>query len=470
MDIFIQALDRGKVGEKWDIMKKDKLIGISRKIVKKHYKIFANNFSEKRLTRLGAIQVGRSKRELIIQYWAVRLLVTTGVILGIILGLLLWVLGNIMSDQKKLQSLPRDSPGGGKITSQVLVEAGDSRKLKEIVVDPRELTKQELQEEFSRGEKYVSKVILGKNKTLDKISQNLVLPQEIPDSPLSLSWELDSSGFIQKDGRILWNEIKKKTTLEIFLTMSYGEEQKTVAFEMTLVPQKRGVWKQFWQHWQEALAEKNREMKHNKRLQLPNEVDGLTIKYQKPQDDSWKYLLALGVLLFIMIPFLLDQKQEQEIAKRKEQLQMAYPEFIEQFILLMGAGLTLRGAWVRICEKYLQKKSGNEQAFHYLYEEMVVTMREMDNGLGEQKAYEMFGKRTEMLPYMKFSSLIVQNLKKGSADLLGLLEYEAVDAFARRKENAKALGEKAGTKLLMPMMLMLLIVFIIILYSAFQSM
>ena len=71
---------------------------------------------------------------------------------------------------------------------------------------------------------------------------------------------------------------------------------------------------------------------------------------------------------------------------------------------------------------------------------------------------------------MKFSSLLTQNLRKGSADMLRLLEQEAQDAFQKRKEQAKEAGEKAGTKMLFPMMLMLLIVFVMILYAAFRSM
>jgi len=65
---------------------------------------------------------------------------------------------------------------------------------------------------------------------------------------------------------------------------------------------------------------------------------------------------------------------------------------------------------------------------------------------------------------------LTQNLRKGSADMLRLLEQEAQDVFQKRKEQAKEAGEKAGTKMLFPMMLMLLIVFVMILYAAFRSM
>ena len=66
---------------------------------------------------------------------------------------------------------------------------------------------------------------------------------------------------------------------------------------------------------------------------------------------------------------------------------------------------------------------------------MSVTEREMQNGMGEERAYELFAKRTGILCYMKFSALLTQNLRKGSADMLRLLEQEAQDAFQKRKES-----------------------------------
>ena len=53
---------------------------------------------------------------------------------------------------------------------------------------------------------------------------------------------------------------------------------------------------------------------------------------------------------------------------------------------------------------------------------------------------------------------------------MALLENEAVEALERRKERALQLGEKAGTKMLFPMMLMLGIVMAIIMVPAFMTM
>jgi len=50
-----------------------------------------------------------------------------------------------------------------------------------------------------------------------------------------------------------------------------------------------------------------------------------------------------------------------------------------------------------------------------------------------------------------------------------MLEYEAADAFEKRKQNTKKLAEQAGTKLLGPMILMLILVVLIIMAPAMMS-
>ena len=42
---------------------------------------------------------------------------------------------------------------------------------------------------------------------------------------------------------------------------------------------------------------------------------------------------------------------------------------------------------------------------------------------------------TGILCYMKFSALLTQNLRKGSADMLRLLEQEAQDAFQKHNQQ-----------------------------------
>ena len=74
------------------------------------------------------------------------------------------------------------------------------------------------------------------------------------------------------------------------------------------------------------------------------------------------------------------------------------------------------------------------------------------------------------MPYMRFSSIITQNIRKGSEGILNILEQEASQALVERKQEALKRGEVAGTKLLFPMMLMLGLVMAIIMIPAFMTM
>ena len=103
------------------------------------------------------------------------------------------------------------------------------------------------------------------------------------------------------------------------------------------------------------------------------------------------------------------------------------------------------------------------------YEEMRYTMNELKNGRPESECYEAFGRRCESPVYRKFGMLLSQNLRKGTKGLTNLLQREAQEAFEERKNMAKKLGEEAGTKLMIPLFLMLAVVFVVVTVPAFLT-
>ena len=173
-------------------------------------------------------------------------------------------------------------------------------------------------------------------------------------------------------------------------------------------------------------------------------------------------ILFLGFVVAVCIPLSEKKKQEERIRKREQELMEDYPELVSKYLLLLNAGLSSRSVWERITDDY--KKSRRKR---YVYEEMLLSMREMENGIPELRCYERFGKRCRLLPYMRFSSALVQNQQKGAKGALHLLEQEAIAAFAERKDAAKRKGEEAGTKLLLPMFGLLGIVLVIVMFPAF---
>lgn len=172
--------------------------------------------------------------------------------------------------------------------------------------------------------------------------------------------------------------------------------------------------------------------------------------------------VAVAVAALIMA----GKKQKQSmLIKRKEQLKYDYSEMVSKISLLVSAGMSVRGAWERVAVDY-HNSSGKKR---YVYEEMWESYNQLRMGMSELTVYEQFGRRCGTKEYLKFSTLLIQNMKKGTKDLILMLELECIEAFEERKNLARKYGEEAGTKLIFPMIVMLAVVMVIIMYPAMVS-
>ena len=130
--------------------------------------------------------------------------------------------------------------------------------------------------------------------------------------------------------------------------------------------------------------------------------------------------------------------------------------------------MTVRNVFAKLSEEYLAKtEKGTPRRF--MYEELVKSTRELGTGKSEGEVLESFGKRCSGQEYSRLCALLSQNQKKGNGELLRLLQEESAKAFENRMGAVRKKGEEAGTKLLMPMVLMLLIVMVVIMIPAYMT-
>ncbi len=437
------------------------------RIMREYFRI---PFPDEKIKRLQMVQMGSTRQQLEECYDCQRL---SGILLISFLTFLIVSFAVIAGNGKALLSdasyLIRAEPGGGEQQAQLRLEGGDLKKKVTVTIPERQYRPREVREKLDEAKEYVRAHYLGENKSCDRVTQPLLLMSRIPDSTVKIRWDLDSNGYINKDGTLNTEQIRHGTEVSVTAIVICGEEQERIPLEMILYPRKMSREENFWRQWQEQLEQKMEETSGDSILPLPAEVDGQDMSYREVENPVWIRLLLGGLAFCIAFPSLLDRQTEQGIRKREDQLQKEYPEIVERFMLLLGAGLTVRGAWYRITDDYRYRREHEKAAYHYLYEEMLITRCEMENGKSERMAYTDFGRRMSLLQYMKFSTLLVQNLKKGPDDLLRRMNLEAVDAMRVRREMARKLGEEAGTKLLIPMMMMLVVVFALIMAAAFQT-
>ena len=79
------------------------------------------------------------------------------------------------------------------------------------------------------------------------------------------------------------------------------------------------------------------------------------------------------------------------------------------------------------------------------------------------------GDRCSAAGYRPLSILLARGVTRGTAGFLSTLEQEASAAFEESKRRAKAAGDLAAVKLLLPMALMLVVVMAVVLIPSFLS-
>lgn len=169
--------------------------------------------------------------------------------------------------------------------------------------------------------------------------------------------------------------------------------------------------------------------------------------------ESGMYI-AFCIALPVGIAYFSDRDLFERVKKRRLSIQLEFPDFVNKLTLLINAGMTVPRAWERVAAD----SSKNTPIFVELRQ----TLQDIRSGMPEHKAYEEFAKRCGVPVITRFISVILQNLRKGNAELVPILRVFSNECWELRKNTAKKYGEEASTKLLMPMMLMLIAIIIIV--------
>ena len=169
-----------------------------------------------------------------------------------------------------------------------------------------------------------------------------------------------------------------------------------------------------------------------------------------------------------MAYYLADRDLHGQVKNRKKKLQGEYAAFVYELVLLIQAGMTVKAAFRKLGEDYEKNRAeGGKECL--ALEEVLRTNREMQSGVAEGAAYERFGRRTGVRQYIRLSSFLVQNLKRGNRNLPEKLREEAFQAGEEKLQQGKRLGEEAGTKLLIPMVMLLAVVMLLIMIPVFSG-
>lgn len=375
-----------------------------------------------------------------------------------------------VSSRQNRQQIDRIARGGygSEQTVELTARLGAGKEEQEetvcITVAGREYTKEEIAAYMEQIRTALPDLVLGENADVDHVTKSLTLMKQIDDNPVMITWSSSNYGLMDSKGTIQALEIAEEGELcMLTATLScqgYEEEER---FYIRICRGERTEEEQLKEALREALQYQEEEKRTDGEFMLPQEIGGNSVVWIRKETDNSVMIMLLTGALAVGVYFALDRDLQKQIQNRKNRFLSEYPEFVSRLVLLLSAGMTMRSVMYQIAGK------GHGGRNVQIYEEIVYTCHELDSGIPEAAAYYHLGRRCGEQHYVRLCMLLSQNLKKGTAGLLGLLKAESADAFEERKRNARRLGEEAGTKLLLPMMIMLLIVMLIIMVPAFMS-
>lgn len=335
----------------------------------------------------------------------------------------------------------------------------------ELLIEGREYTREEFYQIIEGELNNIDSYILGENESLDYVTKDLNLITNLPNTPIAIQWSTDKLYLLKENGSVLNEELLNNEIVEVLGKIIYKDHVLEYIRYVNIYPKVYEVEEKDRLDLIKAVEASIDATRTQERIKLPSNLKEYQLTWMENRNSSSSLLFILGLLSSCLVYMAMDKELAKRVDKRNKELLLDYPEMVHKFTLYVGAGMSLSSAWTKIVSEYTN--SGQEK--RYLYEEMLITYKELSLGVSEIVAYESFGRRIKLLPFLRFSSLITQNTTIGTTTLLQKLELEVADAFLERKELAKRLGEEAGTKLLLPMMIMLLLVLLIIIVPAFTS-
>ena len=389
---------------------------------------------------------------------------------GVWLFLLILVVGALVNDKASIiTKIKRPDYSEKADTYSLMAQVENETFEVNIKVEPMKIEEANLQSCFDEAFEIVCEKLPGENSSLKEVKANLNLVDEVKKYGINVTYHSENTELIKHDGEVRNRNVGKGgESCDITIGLEYEGYYQEYVVTVIVYPPVLSKEEIISEQISEKVLLEN-EKSGEEYVKLPNEINGKEVTFVE-QSDS-KIPVVVVALLFLLLFWYYRNfvvKRNLEKAREKEMM-LDYGEIVSKLSLLMGAGMSSVTAFTKIATDYkvaLNHGKGNSRC---AYEEIVATTNRISTGMSEIESFSIFGKACRLHSYIKLSSLLIQNSRKGGDGFTQAIKYEATQGFIERKAMAQRTGEEAGTKLLLPMGMMLCVVLVIIIVPAFMS-
>ncbi len=377
-------------------------------------------------------------------------------------------------DQQAIKTIERPEFGSqkDKVQVEVIIEKGNLSISEDIVlnVNPKQLTTLQKQELINAYAAKLPEIILADNNSTNEIKSSLDLKKKDLKTGIELTWQSSNPEIIREDGFVNSLMVENTTRVSLFAELVLGDVKELAEIKTKVLNNSDSSYiKEFLHIRLDELINKLDGSTGRGSLYLPAENGQGTILnwYHKTQD----YLPQLLILFLLSIAMTYVQryaKTEKLAKKRQESIIREFPDFISKFVLLLSAGLVVSTALKKIALNY---DYYNENKFKKPLYEDLAKMQERMRSTNASLTQELknYAEASGLKEIMRFATIVSDNIDKGST-LAEKLEAEGSLLWHNRKKKAEELGRLAETKLVLPLMILLLVLIMITIAPALITM
>ncbi|WP_051251264.1 type II secretion system F family protein [Paenibacillus harenae] len=166
-------------------------------------------------------------------------------------------------------------------------------------------------------------------------------------------------------------------------------------------------------------------------------------------------LLLIGILFGVLLALRPAVEAGRSVERRKQHLITELPEMLSKLMLLVGAGETVQTALARCLE-------GKDAERHPLYKEWRDAVSSLRNGQSFSTAMECFNRRCAVQEVSVFTTVLLLNYRRGGEHFVLALRELSYTLWEKRKAIARSRGEEASSKLVFPLVGILLVLMVLV--------
>ena len=362
----------------------------------------------------------------------------------------------------------RSSYGEGEEEYELKVSGlGAEEEMISLTVSERKYTDQELRVLFSELAEQLPVIMAGDNKDLDNVDRDLYLPDSVDGfDGIRLSWYPEDPDLISYKGE-LEAEVTGPEETGLSLVMKGGDISEEYFYRVRLIPAVYTEDEQLRRELISSIEEADKRNSEGEFLELPTEVSGRKISYSPAGDMTPVLIMALSITAALLLWLRPAEEERRKQRERKESLRRDYPELVTRLLLYTGAGLTIKNAWISICED--MEEIDGEGMVRPLTGELRRTVNDMEKGVPESRVYPEFGRRCGLRCYQRLAAILEQGRKNGDRNLRERLRFEMDEAYEERRNRALRTGQEASTRLLLPRFISFAAIMLIVMAPSLMS-